>query len=239
MFAETQGHTLRREFAGKFDAQEIAVRIGEGFAVVLIKGAVTIFAGIDTKSQRASGSFYGTLSDRLHGQDGTFANVDGKSFEFGLDQHIGRQRSFSAGAGGLNFFAGPVVVPKAGRQSQGVAVGLLGKWRWSNEEVGTKEKFVAGIEIERVRIGSGVGKFEEERPDNGQTGTRKFFGGGVEIGEKAIALFDIAAADIFLFGAVDPNFLVTGTFVGVVAIDGLEAGKFRPEGEQVPAWECR
>ena len=43
MFAEMQGHTLRREFTGKLDAQETAARIGEGLAVVLIKGAVAQF----------------------------------------------------------------------------------------------------------------------------------------------------------------------------------------------------
>ena len=73
-------------------------------------------------------------------------------------------------------------------------------------------------------VAGGVGELDEEGTEDGEAGAGHLLCGGVEVGEEEVALVDVAAADVFLLGAVDPGFVHAGAFGGVVAIDGLEGG---------------
>ena len=103
----------------------------------------------------------------------------------------------------------------------------------SHEKVGAKEKFTTSIEIEWMPIGGRVREFKKERAHDGQAGARHLFCNRIEIGHEAITLFDVAAADGELLGAVDPRLVRSSSFGCMVAIDGLERGEFKPFGEQI------
>src|SRR4029077_15456670 len=92
-----------------------------------------------------------------------------------------------------------------------------------------------GIQIQRVLVGSSRRKFEKKRAVHRYSGARELFDSGVEIREQPVTLFDIPAANGFLLGSVNPHFLVSGAFVGVIAIDGLKGGEFGPTGQQLCA----
>ena len=79
-----------------------------------------------------------------------------------------------------------------------------------------------------MAVGGGVGELEEEWTHDGQAGARRLFGDGVEVGHQAIALFDVAAADGFVLGTVDPRLVIARAFGGVVAVDGLKGGELEP-----------
>ena len=129
--------------------------------------------------------------------------------------------------------SGPVVEPDAGWEVDFVGSDFFGGGVGGDEEVGAEEEFAGGVVVEGVAIGGGLGEFEEEGSHDGEAGAGGLFGGGVEVGHEAVALFDVAAADGEVFWAIDPGFVCTGAFGGVVAVDGLEGGDFDPLGEEV------
>ena len=135
--------------------------------------------------------------------------------------------------GAVDAFAGPVVEPDAGREVDFVGSDFFGGWVGGDQDVGAEEELATGIEIDGVAVGGGVGELEEEGTHDGEAGAGGLFGDGVEVGHEAVALFDEAAADGFLFGAVGPGLVGAAAFDGVIAIDGLEGAEFEPLGEEV------
>ena len=134
----------------------------------------------------------------------------------------------------VDALAGPVVVPDAGWEVDFVGGYFFGGGDWGRRGwSGPKRNSLPASRSMRVAVGGGVGELEEERAHDGDAVAGGFFGGGVEVGHEAVALFDEAAADGFLLGAVGPGLVRAGAFGGVVAIDGLEGGELEPLGEEV------
>ena len=52
------------ELAGEVHAEVLAVAEGEGFAVVLVEGAVAVVASVDAEGEGAVGDFFGGLGER-------------------------------------------------------------------------------------------------------------------------------------------------------------------------------
>ena len=108
----------------------------------------------------------------------------------------------------VDLFACPVVVPTHRREFDRICIGLFRIDGWSDQEIGAEEKFIAGVEVHGVLVLRGVRKFEEERSNDGQARTRHLLCRSVEIGQQFVSFFDIAFADRFLLGTMDPDLLV-------------------------------
>ena len=94
------------EFAGEVHAEVLAVAEGEGFAVVLVEGAVAVVACVDAEGEGAVGGLLGALGEGRDGNDGTGADVDGQVGEGGRD-HQGMTGCDDAGYGfGFGFGLG-------------------------------------------------------------------------------------------------------------------------------------
>src|SRR6202035_3891497 len=77
-----------------------------------------------------------------------------------------------------------------------------------------------------------VWKFEEQRTNDRQTRAGELFDDRVKIRQQTVALLNVPAANVFLLGAMHPNFLVTRALLGVVAVNRLKRGELGPSREQ-------
>src|SRR6185369_4266316 len=74
--------------------------------------------------------------------------------------------------------------------------------------------------------------FEEEGTHQRNASTRSFLHRSVDIRKQAIAGFDVAAANGFMLGAMNPGLLIARTEGGVIAVDGEERSKLEPPSEK-------
>src|SRR5262249_7570334 len=139
----------------------------------------------------------------------------------------------------LDFFwcsyarSSPVVEPLTGWEDNVVSVEFFRETSGRDEKAGSEQKLIASVEIDGMTILCRRGEFQKEWPHDGNAGARHFFRRGVEIRHKAVTLFNEAAANGFLFGAVHPGFLISGTFGGVIAVNRMEGSNLDPFGQQV------
>src|SRR5271170_1254290 len=75
----------------------------------------------------------------------------------------------------VDAFAGPVVVPDAGREVDFVRGYFFGGGIGCDEKVGAEEEFVVCVEVDGVAVGGGVGELEEERAHDGEAVAGGFF----------------------------------------------------------------
>src|ERR1700686_838497 len=85
-------------------------------------------------------------------------------------------------------------------------------------------------------VGSGLGKFEEQRAQYGHSRTRHLLDSCIEIKHQLVTFFNVTASDVFLQGSVDPWLALSGPFLAVIAINGLKCCQLRPFGEELGGW---
>src|SRR5271165_938683 len=130
-------HSAGGELASVMYAQEFAALVGESVAVILIQRSAAIVSGINAQLQRPGRGLLSALHQRLHGNHRACTHEQRQLLEPGMQA----QRR-----GAPTFFAGPKVVPSAGRKLHILRVGHLGHDR-SDEEIAAKQK-VAIVAVE-------------------------------------------------------------------------------------------
>lgn len=145
--------------AGEVDAGEPALPLGEGVAVVGVDVALAGLArrveaggqGVDAQGQRTLRSFGGALGEWRDGEDSAAADVDGQRLQLWSDGElllgddevalleVERAGGFAAG----ELLAGPVVVPGAGGQIDGVGCDFLGRGVRRDEEAAAEEELAS------------------------------------------------------------------------------------------------
>src|SRR6185369_1869256 len=194
-------------------------------AIILINSSLAIRPGVNTQRKRPQGNFFGALCQRLHRDNGTSSRINRQHIQFRLDFLCS-----------CHARAGPIVKPLTGWESYFVAIQLIGKTKWCDQQTGTEHELIRNIKIEGVTVFGRRRKFQEHRPHNRKPIARHFFHSRIKIRKQAVALFYISPPDRFVFGAMDPRLLIAGSLRSVIAINRLEGCKFNPFCQKVGLW---